>query len=101
MIVVNGHFEMEDDGAVEAVRPALVKFQAACQAESGCHDYTFSVELGSPNIIRLTERWEDLDALLAHFKQPHMADMRNAMTAHPPKSSKVTFFEANEFDPAR
>ena len=85
MIVVNGIFEMQD-GAVSAVQPALAQIEAACKDEAGCHDYTFSVELNSPDVLRLTEKWDDIAALRAHFQQPHMADMRNAMSEHPPKS---------------
>ena len=99
MIVVNGIFEMQD-GAVSAVQPALAKIEAACKDEAGCHDYTFSVELNNPDVLRLTEKWDDIDALRAHFQQPHMADMRNAMSEHPPKSAKVTFFDATEIDPS-
>ena len=89
MIVVNGIFE-SDEASIAALKNALAQMEQACKAEAGCHDYTFSVELNDPTKIRLTEKWDDLDALRAHFQQPHMSIMREAMTAHPPKSANVT-----------
>ena len=100
MIVVNGVFEMQA-GAVEALQEALAAQETACKAEAGCHDYTFSVEVNNPNVVRLTEKWDDMEALRAHFQQPHMADFRAALAAHPPVSSQVAFYEASEVDPPR
>ena len=100
MIVVNGIFETDAD-SIDAIRSALAEMEVACKAENGCHDYTFSVEVNNPNVIRLTEKWDDLDALREHFRQPHMSILRDAMSKHPPKSSQVSFFEATELAPPR
>ena len=100
MIVVNGKFVMPA-GAVAAMGEAFATMEKACQAENGCYDYTYSVEVSNPNVIRLTEKWTDIDALRAHFQAPHMADFREAMSANPPESAEVTFFEAEEIDPTK
>ena len=68
----------------------------ASRVENGCHDYTFSVELNDPNIIRITERWDSIANLESHFKSEHMATFQAAMAAFPPKSSAVHFYEAQE-----
>lgn len=99
MIVVNGIFEMQP-GAVDALREAMATMEAACRAEAGCHDFTYSTEVNNPDVVRLTEKWDDIDALRAHFQQPHMVDFREAMAAHPPKSVTVSFFDANQIDPS-
>ena len=68
-------------------------------AEPGCDDYTFSVELNDPNVMRITERWHDMDALADHFNTPHMAAFQQAMQAHPPKEVSANFYEASEGAP--
>ncbi len=100
MIVVNGIFE-SDAESIKAIQSALAEMEAACKAEQGCHDYTFSVEINNPNVIRLTEKWDDLEALRTHLQQPHMSILREAMGKHPPTSSSVSFFEATQIEPPR
>ncbi|MEM7337286.1 MAG: putative quinol monooxygenase [Actinomycetota bacterium] len=96
-IVVIGRFDVAPD-TLDALREALVAMQDASRAEDGCHDYTFSVEVADPAVVRLSERWESIDALRAHFTQPHMATFGEALAANPPLSSSVQFFEATEID---
>lgn len=57
------------------------------KAEAGCLAYAPAVDLDSglpvqaairENVVTLVEAWENLDALLAHLKTPHMADFRKA-----------------------
>lgn len=96
-IVVNVVVEMDGAGFA-AMRAPLLAMQAASRAEDGCQDYTFSVELDSPTTIRITERWDDLASLIAHFATPHMATFQAAMAAHPPVATAASFFEVNEID---
>lgn len=95
MIVVNGRIETTAE-AIAATKDAVATMEAASRAEAGCHDYTFSVELNDPNVIRITEHWEDMAALEAHMKTPHMAEFRKVMAANPPKASQVYFYDATE-----
>jgi quinol monooxygenase YgiN len=37
-----------------------------------------------------------LEALAEHFRQPHMAAFREALSRHPPASVTASFFEAQE-----
>tara|TARA_E500000331_G_scaffold352448_1_gene401063 strand:- start:1078 stop:1362 length:285 start_codon:yes stop_codon:yes gene_type:complete len=84
---------------IAALRDALSEMEAASRAEEGCDDFTYSVELNNPDVIRITERWESMDALAAHFKAPHMAKVQAATQQHPPKSSYAYFYEATEVAP--
>ena len=95
MIVVNAKIE-SDEANIAAMKDAIATMEAASQAEDGCDDYTFSVELNNPNVLRITERWQSMDALSAHFATPHMAEFQAAMAAHPPKNVTATFYEATE-----
>ena len=95
MIIVHAVVESSREN-IDAMKSAIEVMERKSRAEQGCLDYTFSVELHQPEVVRITERWESLDALTAHFQQPHMADFRAAMTEHPPVSVTAQFFEANE-----
>ncbi|MEM8923011.1 MAG: putative quinol monooxygenase [Actinomycetota bacterium] len=94
-IVVIGRFETTPE-TIEGVRDALLTMQEASRAEKGCQDYTFSVELGDPAIVRLSERWDDEASLLAHFATPHMAEFRAALEGQAHWHGDVHFFAAAE-----
>lgn len=95
MIVVNARIEATEE-TIAAMKDAISVMEQASQAEEGCHDYTFSVELNNPAVLRITEKWEDMAALQAHFGMPHMAEFQAAMGANPPKSVEASFYEATE-----
>lgn len=95
MIVVNARIEATRE-TIAAMTPAILAMEKASRAEAGCEDYTFSVEIGNPEVIRITERWQSMAILVAHFATPHMATFRAAMGAHPPKSVTAHFYEATE-----
>jgi quinol monooxygenase YgiN len=95
MIVVNARIEADPE-TIAALKPAIATMETASRAEPGCEDYTFSVELNNPSVIRITERWRDMQALALHFATPHMAAFGAAMGAHKPKSVSAICYEANE-----
>lgn len=95
MVVVNAVIE-STEADILALTEALGIMEVASRAEEGCEDYTFSVEVSNPVMIRITERWTTMDALKGHFQVEHMAAFQAAIGAHPPKSLDVKFFEAQE-----
>ncbi|MEL7157531.1 MAG: putative quinol monooxygenase [Actinomycetota bacterium] len=97
-IVVTGRFEFDPE-VPEAARQAMEAMQAASRAEDGCQDYTFSIEISDPAVVRLTERWDDMEALRRHFAMPHMQTYRQAMGAHPPISRSVEFQAIERVEP--
>ena len=100
MIVVNAIIESTEE-SIAGMKEAIAVMEEKSRAESGCIDYTFSVELNRPSVLRITEKWVDQAALQAHFDEPHMADFQAAMAAHPPKSVTASFYEASEIDMPR
>lgn len=98
MIVVNARIEATAE-TIAAMKSAIATMEAASRAEPGCSDYTFSVELNNPNVLRITERWASMADLSAHFAMPHMAAFQQAMQANPPKAVSATFYEATEVAP--
>jgi quinol monooxygenase YgiN len=98
MIVVNA-VVTSNAGDIAALRAAIGEMETASRAEAGCEDYTFSVELNDPGTVRITERWQSLEALMAHMQTPHMATFQKAMGAHPPSAMDIKFYEVKEIKP--
>ena len=98
MIVVNAIVQATPEDIV-ALQGAISAMEAASRAEPGCLDYTFSVELNDSSVIRITEKWQTLDDLRAHFETPHMAAFQGAMGANPPQPMEASFYEVEEIQP--
>jgi quinol monooxygenase YgiN len=79
MIIVEGYVRMEHAGDFEKVRAAAEAQIAASQAEEGCIDYTYALDVLNPQIMRVLERWQSWDALETHFKAPHMEAWREVL----------------------
>ncbi len=100
MIVVNAVITATAD-TIAALKDAIATMETASRAEPGCHDYTFSVELNNPDVLRITEKWASMQDLEAHFAMPHMADFQAAMAANPPQGVEAKFYEVTEVTPPR
>ncbi|GAB5450634.1 MAG: hypothetical protein Hals2KO_09620 [Halioglobus sp.] len=98
MIVVNAIVKSSQE-AINAMQGAIAAMETASRAEEGCLDYTFSIELNDPTVIRITEKWDNLESLQAHFNTPHMAEFQAAMGANPPESMDAHFYEVEEIHP--
>lgn len=88
MIIVEGHVKLQSPDDFERVRAAATAQIEASRAEGGCIDYSYSIDVLDPCIMRVLERWESWEALDSHFKQPHMRPWRAAL-------SGVNFQERN------
>ena len=95
MIIVNVVVETSEKN-ISAFKETIATMEAASREESGCHDYTFSVELNNPNTLRITERWENAEALQLHMGTEHMAAFNAAMANHKATSMNMSCYEANE-----
>lgn len=100
MIVVNAILRASAEN-IAANKTAIATMETASRAEAGCHDYTFSVELNDPTVLRITEQWESTEALAAHFKTSHMADFQAALEANPPAGVEAKFYEVTEIEAPR
>jgi quinol monooxygenase YgiN len=97
VIVVNAIIEATE-ADIAALKEAIAVMEAKSRAEAGCLDYTFSVELNRPGVLRVTEKWESLEALGEHFKQPHMADFQAAMAEYSGIAVTANFYEVRDVD---
>lgn len=98
MIVVNATVKTSKED-IASMKEAIASMEAASRAEEGCRDYTFSVELNDPDVLRITEKWDSVEALQAHFATPHMAEFQSAMATMASPSVDLSFYEAVEIQP--
>lgn len=80
MIIVTGQFRMPRD-TLDQARAAMATVIAATRAEQGCLGYAYAEDVLEPGLFRITEQWEDREALTAHFHQPHMVEWQAARAA--------------------
>ncbi len=98
MIVVNAVVSSSEED-IAAMKEAIASMEAASRDEAGCLDYTFSTELNNPAVMRITEKWENIEALQAHFQTPHMQAFQASMGERPPASLDVKFYQVEEVHP--
>jgi quinol monooxygenase YgiN len=69
----------------------LIQVNAAqTRAEDGCESYEVSEDLETPNTFMLVERWANLEAQYAHFRNPRFEQLMGALEnvlAGPPEVS--------------
>ncbi|WP_273185159.1 putative quinol monooxygenase [Hyphomonas adhaerens] len=94
MIVIEGTVRVPPE-RVEAARPAMETMIRASRAEPGCIDYAYSVDLLDPGLVRVTERWENREALKAHFAAPHMAAWREEIASLGITDRSLRLYEAD------
>lgn len=92
MLIVAAELSIEA-GATDAVKEELRTMETESRKESGCQTYAFSIDVNDPETLRITERWDSMDDLKAHFQTPHMAAFGAAMAQIKPKGMDVKVYE--------
>jgi len=80
MVIVEGWFRFAP-GEVEKLSAPLAELIAATREEPGCVSYAFARDMLEPNLLRVSEIWQDEAALKAHGKAPHIAAFAAALRA--------------------
>ena len=69
----------------------LIQMNAAqTRAEEGCESYQVSEDVEAPNTFSIVERWTNLEAQYAHFRNPQFGQLMGALRdvlAGPPEVS--------------
>ena len=55
------------------------------RSEEGCEEFTFSVDINNPNILKATEVWTNMQSLENHFKTENYKNFNSIMEKYPPK----------------
>ena len=63
------------------------------RSEEGCEEFTFSVDINNPNILKATEVWTNMQALENHFKTENYKNFNSIMEKYPPKNITVNTYE--------
>lgn len=92
MLLVIGQLRFPAEARAGALA-AMAEVTAATLAEPGCRFYAFAEDLTEPNLFRVSEGWDDADALRAHFATPHMAHFRTVREALGMTERVVTIYE--------
>lgn len=95
MLLVQGWIKLatgEFDKVVDQARAMVT----ATNQEDGCIHYSFSRDVGDPDLLHIAERWRDGDALGAHGKSAHMAEFNKAMGSVKREGADLWLYSAEE-----
>ena len=98
MILVVGTVRIAD-GGFEKARDAMEKNINATRQESGCIRYSYARDVLDPQIMHVSEAWESMDALKAHFNAPHMGEWREAIGGIGASERNLRIYETDEGTP--
>ncbi|MEX2205602.1 MAG: putative quinol monooxygenase [Myxococcota bacterium] len=100
MLIIAGTFRI-DPAQRDTAIAAANEMMAETLKEKGCHAYAFSADFGDPARIHLFERWEDQEALSAHFTTPHMARFQGVIGKLGVKDFEVQKYTISAVGPVR
>ena len=92
MLIINAEIRVAAD-SVAQVRDAIGLMETESRKEPGCQCYAFSVDISDPTMVRITERWDSMADLQAHFGMPHMAAFGAALGQIDIQSMDVKCYE--------
>lgn len=96
MIVVSGRIEVGSADDIARVEDALMARMERSRKDAGCLAYSFSVEVGAPNILHVIEKWESEELLDAHLKVPDEAFSKMMATANIKSASVIGYTTSGE-----
>ena len=98
MIIVSGTVRI-DPAKLQAARNIMQSMITASLGEDGCIEYSYSVDVLDPGLVRVYEVWRDKDALQAHFKTPHLDTWRAAWPSFGITDRKLQLIEVASTSP--
>ncbi len=100
MIVVHATFPLDPDER-ERVLELTEELEQKTREEPGVIEYVASTDVNNPNLLRVTERYEDEAALGAHAQTDHFAEftaMLPEILAGEPEIMQYEVSEATELE---
>ena len=95
MLLVQGWIKLAT-GEFDKVADQARAMVAATNQEDGCIHYSFSRDVGDPDLLHIAERWRDGEALGAHGKSAHMAEFNKAMGSVKREGADLWLYSAEE-----
>ncbi|MEO1101695.1 MAG: putative quinol monooxygenase [Pseudomonadota bacterium] len=93
MIIIEASARIPD-GAWDSAKSAMEAMILASREEEGCIEYAYSLDILDTSVMRIIERWKDMDALKFHFATPHMATFRAALAELAPSDLSIRMYDA-------
>ena len=94
MIIVNAKAKTTSENILN-LKDVIFNLEQETLKEKGCLDYAFSADINNPNVMRITELWEDLQSLKDHLQTEHVAIFREKMSKKP-INVEAHFYESEE-----
>lgn len=69
MIIVLGEVHFSE-GVLDTLRPALARLVEAARGMPGCLHYSQSIDTFDPDMLVVSQRWEDEESMNAYYKSP-------------------------------
>ena len=95
MLLIQGWLKLAS-GEFDEVAGDARSMVAATNAEPGCIHYSFSRDVGDPDLIHIAERWTDAEALAAHGASAHMKTFNRAMGGVTREGADLWLYSAEE-----
>ena len=95
MLLIQGWLKLAT-GEFDKVADQARAMVAATNAEAGCIHYSFSRDIGDPDLIHIAERWSDGEALAAHSASDHMKVFNKAMGSVTRDGADLWLYSAEE-----
>lgn len=94
MIIVNGTVRF-GAGEIDRLREAMARNIEATRAEEGCEHYAYAVDISDPDLLHVSERWSDDEAIGRHMASPHMAEFMGVIGASKVEAISIKAYEAS------
>ena len=88
MILVMGTIKL-GKGEGDRARQLLADHMRTVAEEAGCDHYSFAFDAIDPDTVRISERWESVEALAAHGQADHQKAFGRAMRDYKVESMSV------------
>ena len=95
MLLIQGWLKLAT-GEFDKVADQARAMVSATNQEDGCIHYSFSRDVGDPDLIHIAERWRDTEALGAHGKSAHMGEFNKAMGSVKREGADLWLYSAEE-----
>lgn len=95
MIIVIGSITARADN-FDALRDASLAHVHRSRAEPGCISHAVHVDVENPLRLFFFERWTDMAALQAHFRQPGSMEFIGAVRALAAESETISLYDSSE-----
>lgn len=81
MVVLHSEVPVKPDSRETAIE-ICKEMAATSRTEDGVIDYRVTADLEAPNILRIIEQYEDIDAVEAHESSAHLETFQAEMEPH-------------------